>query len=423
MTLSAAQLAVAREYGYSSWLQLKTEVERVRSTKPEATQSNDIGGSVNPLDAPSERWSLGGASAIEIAEGVFSPGALVVESDQATLTASLVPSVQPGGWRIRRSTILGQRLGLPVPGRRPEWVMPDLADLSVVDDRGACYRCHVSMASGGRRLSGDPTAPIHLHLQLEPVPPRGIGWLELRSGNGSTTRLAPASRAGIEVSSATALAGNSAEREILELAQHLIELRLFGRSAGGKKEYFRRQCSEALIRASEIQQSGELGARSELPDQLAALCVSLTEGGAPAGLPASWARMLNSAKLTDAPRHHLELGGVLPPLDGVVLRLDTLISGSDAWDSWRVYLGATPGWWVYSEDHRSKRSPLSIIAQDDRGGTYVSIFDGSTGHGSHEDLILRFRPRLDPVANTLQFRVRGSKEEVVVDIELAPGTG
>jgi hypothetical protein len=86
MTLSVAQLAVAREYGYSGWSQLRAEVERRRSSVPEARPSNQFGGRLGPLDAPDERWSLGGANAIEITVGVLSPSALVVERDQATLT-------------------------------------------------------------------------------------------------------------------------------------------------------------------------------------------------------------------------------------------------------------------------------------------------------------------------------------------------
>jgi hypothetical protein len=65
-----------------------------------------------------------------------------------------------------------------------------------------------------------------------------------------------------------------------------------------------------------------------------------------------------------------------------------------------------------------KRSPLSVHAEDDRGGTYLGIFDGSTGHGGHEDLILRFRPRLDPLAHVLKLTIRGASEEVVVDLDL-----
>jgi hypothetical protein len=119
MTLSVAQLAVAREYGYSGWSQLRAEVERRRSSAPEARPSNQFGGRLGPLDAPDERWSLGGANAIEITVGVLSPSALVVERDQAILTASLVPFAQAGQWRIGRLTVFGMQLGLPIPGRRP----------------------------------------------------------------------------------------------------------------------------------------------------------------------------------------------------------------------------------------------------------------------------------------------------------------
>jgi hypothetical protein len=49
MTLSAAQLALAREYGYRNWTALRAEVERRRS--------------------PLNRWSFGGAAEIETLAG------------------------------------------------------------------------------------------------------------------------------------------------------------------------------------------------------------------------------------------------------------------------------------------------------------------------------------------------------------------
>jgi hypothetical protein len=76
----------------------------------------------------------------------------------------------------------------------------------------------------------------------------------------------------------------------------------------------------------------------------------------------------------------------------------------------------------YSWDRRKRSSALSIHAQDDRGGMYLSVFDGSTGHGSYESLTLRFRPRLNPLVHALKFTVRGASEEVVVDVELISAT-
>jgi hypothetical protein len=52
---------------------------------------------------------------------------------------------------------------------------------------------------------------------------------------------------------------------------------------------------------------------------------------------------------------------------------------------------------------------------------YLSTFGGSTGHPDHEELALRFLPRLDPLARALKLTCRGASEEVAVDLGLLPG--
>ncbi len=127
--------------------------------------------------------------------------------------------------------------------------------------------------------------------------------------------------------------------------------------------------------------------------------------------------MLDAARRADGPRHHLDIGAALPPIDGVAVQLDSLISWPDIW---RLYLRAMRGWWSYSEARHRKWSPVSVHAEDDLGGTYVSSFDGSTSHRDHEELALRFLPRLDPLARALKLTCRGANEEVAVDLGLVP---
>ena len=105
----------------------------------------------------------------------------------------------------------------------------------------------------------------------------------------------------------------------------------------------------------------------------------------------------------------------MPPIDGVAVQVDSLISWPG---SWRLYLRAAPGWWSYSQDGHSKRNPDSVYAEDDRGGTYVSGFGGSTSHRDHEELALRFLPRLNPLACALKLTCRGASQEVIVDLGL-----
>jgi hypothetical protein len=91
VTLSAAQLAVAREYGYRSWPALKAEVERRRLSQPAGKSPLPGGDEQGPVGVPGERWSFGGATVINTSVGVLLPEAVVVSGGHATLYASLMP--------------------------------------------------------------------------------------------------------------------------------------------------------------------------------------------------------------------------------------------------------------------------------------------------------------------------------------------
>ena len=100
----------------------------------------------------------------------------------------------------------------------------------------------------------------------------------------------------------------------------------------------------------------------------------------------------------------------MAPVHDAVVQVDSLASEPE---SWRVHLRAEPGWWIYSADGNHKASITSVAAEDDLGGLYVSQFDGSTGHGGHEELALRFMPRLDPLARTLTLTFAQAGERML----------
>jgi antitoxin (DNA-binding transcriptional repressor) of toxin-antitoxin stability system len=433
VTLSAAQLAIAREHGCPSWPALGAEVRRRRRMSESAgrqLQSGDVRG---PLDAPEDRWSFGGGAAIETSSGVLFAEALVVGAGHAVLDACLLPSGNGGlvTARPRRLLVPGLPFARLVPGRarairRARRRQADAAvatmrslarsdDVTIVDDRGARYALHPEGMSHRRGPSGGPTGPMSVRLRLDPVPGREVMWLELRSQNGAATRLARSARPAVRVSQLTAVAESPAERELSDQAFGLMELHLT--SAGLADDILGQRCAAVLARIAEIQQSGELDPASELPDQLRRLCAVLT-GHRPAGsLPPSWSGMLDAARPADGPPRHLDICAALPPIDGVAVQADILISMADRW---RLYLRATPGWWNHSQDGHRKWNPVAIHAEDDRGGTYLSIFDGGTGYRGNEELALRFLPRLDPLARALKLTCRGASEEVVVDLGLVP---
>jgi len=405
VTLSAAQLALAREHGFKSWPALRAEVQR-RS---------------------SQSRSFGWATPIEIAAGTLSPGELIIGPSHAILDVSLVPSEErrrqpewPGEGhqpvRAAARAVLAEAMA-----RADEALVRQLADVLVVtDDHGARYAVRVeSMSRYGPLSTGPARQPISLRLRLDPVPSRASRWLELRSQAGPATRLLPSPRSAVRVSPPASASASPAERELEALALRLIDMQL-STGPGEKDEHIRRSCSAALGKAAQLRTSGELDPASELPDQLERLCAALT-GQHPAGaLPSAWSAMLDAAQRTDGPRYYLDVGAALPPIGNTVVHVDCLVSEPG---SWRVHLQARPGWWVESEDQQRRWAALSVAAEDNLGGRYHSHDEGATSRGDHTELTLGFRPRLDPRASLLKLTFTGTGEQATAEIRLTPAVG
>ena len=189
VTLSAAQLALAREYGFQSWAALKAEVARRRSSAVLA-----------------ERWSFGGAVALQTPDGVLLPEILIAGADQAILHGSL--TLSENGQPMAPA----QPRRVPGPGALLAWLVPRisrntrairdrraraigamrsmLTGVTIVDDHGAWY------ALRGGRGSGRADGSLRLvHLRVDPVPGRETEWIELRGQDGTAARLLPSPRA------------------------------------------------------------------------------------------------------------------------------------------------------------------------------------------------------------------------------------
>ena len=141
----------------------------------------------------------------------------------------------------------------------------------------------------------------------------------------------------------------------------------------------------------------------------------LTGHGPADGLPRGWFSIIDAADRTDGASQHLDLSVAFPQVDDTVVRVDSLVSEPE---TWRVYLRAEPGWWIYSADRQRKWHVMSVTAEDDLGGMYLSEFDGSRGHGDHEELTLRFLPRLNPLARALTLTFSGAGEQVALELQL-----
>lgn len=171
LTLSAAQLAVAREYGWRSWDALRHYVEALawiaeRRHSPPTAMDHEPS---SPI--PTGVWR--GDGEIVLRGGTLRPGALIGWGSHGLLEAELA------------SSLLARRLQGALDG------------VVVTDDLGTDYgRCQIRMISNGRRLSGEPNAPIDLEVAIEPAPPSPAGWVELLGINGLSCRLTASSTRG-----------------------------------------------------------------------------------------------------------------------------------------------------------------------------------------------------------------------------------
>ena len=142
---------------------------------------------------------------------------------------------------------------------------------------------------------------------------------------------------------------------------------------------------------------------------------------------AGWSGMPGAALRADGPRLYRDIGVALPAVDGVSMHLDSLVSLPG---SWLLYLRARPRWRYDSRAGQRGREPVSVHAQDDRGGSYLGSYARNTGVPTEEELAeervmereelaLQFLPRLDPLAHAVKLTFQGAHEEITVDLEIA----
>lgn len=400
VSLSAAQLAVAREYGFASWPALHAEVERRLAELSSASERAGQAGT---------RWSFGGAAAIETAAGTLFPGVLVAGPGHAYLDASLIPTRQAQDQLALPPAPISSSVRAAAARALMDLGEAVTSAVALTDDQATTYALDADIQDYPDLSQG--RGPVSLRLAVDPVPARERGWLELRGLDGSAARLVPSPRPDARVSRLAPVPEGPAARELSGLALHLIGLTRYGIDHDDMERY----CAAALARAAEIQQSGEPGTAGARPGQLARLCAFLTGRGPADGLPPAWSGLIGAADRADGAPRHLDISAALPPVDDIVVRVDSLISEPG---SWKVYLRAEPGWWTYSPDRDRKWAAMLASAEDDLGGLYLSQFGGSTGHRDHEALTLRFLPRLNPLARTLTLTFTRAAEQVTIDLRL-----
>ncbi len=392
-TLAAAQLAIAREHGFRSWPALRSEAESRR----QSTEWQPRAGAGQPeaQDLTLGRWSFGGAGTIKVAEGELTLRILVAGPEGASVEASLAVAESVG-----------------VTDQSRHW-FPELRDVTVTDDRGS-----TSTLRGGSGPAGPQPGPeqrlwYEVTCELDPVPEGGSRWLDVRGRDASVTRLLRSHLVPVRVSGLSPVAVSPAEQELQDMA-HWVLLGYLDQEVR-EGPHLQRRCRDVLAQTARLRDGGL--ADSPLPGQLTRLCTAIIRPRPPSGLPRGWHSALNAADHTDGPPLHVDLDTALPPVDGTAVRLDTLASWPGSWD---LYLQATPGWWTYSTDGQRKRDAMTVVAEDDLGGLYISNFGGSGGRPGVEELKLTMRPRLAPGARLLTLTFAGQTQQVTAEIPLAP---
>jgi len=156
-TLSAAQLALAREYGFPNWAALKAEVARRRLSA-----------------TPADRWSFGGAAELQTPAGILLPEILIAGAGHAALygTVTMSGNGQPAGSASRRrgpsrAALLARLRVQPVPAPGTAWL-----ELHGTARRPAAFLRHRGRPARGRGPAPEPRQPGLPARLLAAVPAR-----------------------------------------------------------------------------------------------------------------------------------------------------------------------------------------------------------------------------------------------------------
>ena len=418
LNLTAAQLAIAREYGLASWRGLVVEVGRRREAGNRPADPDPAASAPALLGSSARNASWSAGAPIPIPAGTLHPRSVVVEAGRGVLRVGLdVAEEHPGVVVPRRDrwlSVIGRASRAKALGE----AMPRLDGLTVVDSSGVHYAWREGARSGMAQMVGRRRVPRHVEyqLRLDPAPDPDAAWIELIGPEGARTRLVRGERAEARAVGPTPNQSSTETSRVESMARSLIAMALNGASIGS--QFIVEQSARTMAQIAEMESDGP-PIPPVLKQELAALCRYLSEGtiGDDALRPA-WKSMLDAGELRDGLRPSANLDTSLPVLDGVALRLAVIIFEEA---SWALHVHAAPDWWAYSEDRRLKQTVVDVEAEDDIGGTYVSLGGGGSRTSDPDpgyDAVLRFRPRLDPGAQRLRLTVRGATEHVVVDVGL-----
>ena len=326
---------------------------------------------------------------------------LVIAPDRASLTAV-----------GRRLEPLGQ-----VP-RRDRWAA--LHNLhgswpSAADDQGNSYELNLGSWSSESRGDWSGT------LDISPVPPAGVRWLDLTMSPGSAPIRVDltSADAGSDGATGPIPVGSPVDR-LFELAAESLLVQA-ARSPSGVIRHH--DLSHIADIATALEASGVLPSACAALDRLVALARRLgidvpdvlRANARPAGLPDAWASVLENGHRRDGPHGVAGVAVVLPELDGTRFVLAGLRSDSATAELHVQGWGEQPDPYSFGCDIDS---PLSWWAHDDAGRWHVATAGGGGYGDGHSDVRMNLFPPLHPQATSLEVSLASTAGRVTAKVPL-----
>jgi hypothetical protein len=323
---------------------------------------------------------------------------LVLAPDQAVLSAA-------GRLAGRRG-----RSGHPDP-----WPVFGPGQASATDDRGNSYELHEASSSS------DSDGGWAGFLGIFPIPPPGIGWLELTFSPGSPAIRVDLTGLGSEsgAGSGPVPAGRPAERVIDAAAVSLLHDAV----THGDEGLPWHDLSGVADIVTALDAVGALAPARGAVGRLITLAgrlgvevpAAVSAAAEPADLPADWASVLENRGRRDGPHGGTPAAVVLPELDGARFVLAGLQSDP---------AGAALHVLAWGWDHGSPffsgdaDGPWSWSARDDKGRWHIATEGGGGSSDDHAELQLHLVPPLHPEATSLEVTLAGPTGQVTATVPL-----
>jgi hypothetical protein len=323
---------------------------------------------------------------------------LVLAPDQAVLSAAGRLAGRHG------------RSGHPDP-----WPVFGSGQPSATDDRGNSYQLHEASSSS------DSDGAWAGFLGIFPIPPPGIGWLELTFSPGSPAIRVDLTGPGGEsgAASSPAPAGGPAERLIDAAAVGLLH----GAVAHGGEGLPWHDLSGVADIVAALDAVGALAPARGAVGRLVTLArrlgvevpAAVSAAAEPTDLPADWTSVLENRGRRDGPRGGTPAAAVLPELDGARFVLAGLQS-----DPAGAALNVLAWGWHHESPFFASDAdgPWSWSARDDKGRWHIASEGGGSSSDDHAELQLQFVPPLHPDATSLEVTLAGPAGQVTATVPL-----